>query len=372
METVDRKVILQLIWMDVLRATASMAIILHHWLLLMPYRRNSPVVDALVSFSGDFVYLFFIISGLGLTLAHWGRPSLSWKQWALHRFHKVIFPFWIIVFCTFLLAQVMRMAGVEIPGKPYSVLTLFTYLSFTRNFFPDALTLNGTLWFMPVLVGLYALFPGLMWITRKWGILVCLITACLVGYSAKLLCGFLDYPTDYQRALPFFYLPEFTLGILLGYILARRPVWMKAFYAPSMVLGMGVYFLALRLPALMDGAWLFDETLRAIGIWLIAWPVCAWAAGTSHHRRTATLRKWGKISFAAYLIHCPLIIYLLKPGVFAFGFTAADPGLMVTLGFIYLWMVYLLSRSISHRIDGLVKRIRTMGMARALAWRQGY
>lgn len=346
---------------DAIRAVACIAIVLHHWLLLMPYRRNSQIVDALVAFSGDFVYLFFIISGLGLTLSHLRRPSLSWKKWALKRFEKIILPFWVVVTATFALAHVMRLGGIEIPGKPYSPYTLMAHLSFARNFFPDTLTLNGTLWFMPVLIGLYALFPGLMWMIRKFGVLISLSTASLTGYASKMICGYMGHPVEYQHALPLFYLPEFVLGVLLGCMLNQRRSLLKPWPFPCMLAGVAVYLSAEALPAVWDAAWLFDDTLRAIGLWLIMWPVCCRLAGRSHKRGLEGLLKWSRVSFIAYLIHCPLIIYLLRPAAFRLGLVPSNAVAMAGLGVLYVWLIFLLAKSLHGFIEKSFEGIRSTG-----------
>ncbi|MEJ2587445.1 MAG: acyltransferase [Deltaproteobacteria bacterium] len=341
---------------DAMRAMACIAIVLHHWLLLMPYRKNSDLVDALVSFSGDFVYVFFILSGLGLTLSYFRRPSMPWKKWARTRFKKIVLPFWIVVLLTFVLAHLMRVAGIEISGKPYALSTLIAYLSFTRNFFPDSFTLNGTLWFMPVIIGLYALFPCLIWMIRKWGILLTLSAVCLVGYSAKLMSEALGCPVDYQRALPLFYLPEFMTGVLMGYLLSHRADSRKGFPLPWVILGLIFYLSAGQLPAWFDTAWVFDETLRAIGVWLMMWPVCARLNREPPGPWIGRLVKWSSISFVAYLIHCPLITYLLKPAALRLGISSLNPVAMVVLGAGYVWLIYLLGRRIAYWIHHLASR----------------
>jgi peptidoglycan/LPS O-acetylase OafA/YrhL len=157
---------LESVWMDMLRGLAILAVVIHHWLLFIPYE-SSPITlfsfaELIQNGAGTTVHLFFILSGCGLTLSYFKKGAFSWGQWVRRRFGKIVVPLWVIITLTFVLVNLLNAIHSEVFESRYSWLGLFTYLTFTRNFYSPAWGLNPTLWFMPVIFGLYVLFPILI------------------------------------------------------------------------------------------------------------------------------------------------------------------------------------------------------------------
>ncbi len=71
--------------LDTLRGLAVLAVIVHHWLSYIS-RGEAPTIinsagDLIQVIAGTMVHLFFILSGLGLTLSASGSSRVVWEKW---------------------------------------------------------------------------------------------------------------------------------------------------------------------------------------------------------------------------------------------------------------------------------------------------
>lgn len=162
---------LDAVWMDMLRSLAILAVVIHHWLLFNPYSSSvrifTNIADLIQTLAGTVVHLFFILSGCGLTVSYFKKGAVSWREWAKRRFRKIVAPYLIIVTATFVLANFMNFIFSNAVKTSFSPFSLLTYLTYTRNFYSPGWGLNPTLWFMPVIIGLYILFPFLVRTLKK-------------------------------------------------------------------------------------------------------------------------------------------------------------------------------------------------------------
>ena len=97
-------------------------------------------------------------------------------------------PYWIAVIVVFAAANLSYLwapAGWE---ASYSWVTLLAYLSFLRNIYAPAWTLNSAFWFMPALIGLYVLFPLLLAMLRRTGMTGLMVFSLLLTNVAIALC----------------------------------------------------------------------------------------------------------------------------------------------------------------------------------------
>jgi len=141
-------------------------------------------------------------------MSYFRRGDLSWSQWARRRFKKIIVPYWIVITFTFILVTLANYVSSEFVTDSYSWRSVFTYVTFTRNFYSPGWGLNPTMWFMPVIVGLYVLFPVLVKVLEKYGAFLLLTISTLVTYGSITLCIVLEHPVSHQTALPLFLLPD--------------------------------------------------------------------------------------------------------------------------------------------------------------------
>ena len=96
---------------------------------------------------------FFMLSGLGLGLS---KRSVKLPGFWLHRLRKIAIPYVLWTAFYFLLNHRAELAGLQ----PLRILGMF-----------GRLLLNGGaashLWFLPVLLQLYLIYPGLKWLMRR-------------------------------------------------------------------------------------------------------------------------------------------------------------------------------------------------------------
>lgn len=289
---------------NIARSVAIIAIVMHHWLNLPSDDSTfmSGSLSGLEQITGTFVHVFFVLSGYGLLLSHYKTPR-SWGKWAAHRARKILFPYWIIVLLTFFLANAT--------GHDYSWRTLLAYLTLTRNFYDPSWSLNMTLWFMPVIAGLYLCFPVLVKVLELYGSRVLLGTSAIITYGYIIICIAFGRMPEHQNAFFLAHLIEFSLGMALARVSVTKPCqfnWLdtpKAFWGGAFVYG---------LSAIISVKWeygpFFNDILTALGL-------SAMFMGGGRIMAKANLWKvsarLAEASYIIYLTHFPVIIFLVKP-----------------------------------------------------------
>jgi peptidoglycan/LPS O-acetylase OafA/YrhL len=111
-------------WMNGLRAVAVIGVVIHHWLLFVPFVDTRQISGSIAGFvqdvGGTTVQLFFVLSGCGLAVSYLkAREPFFLGQWIRRRFRKVVLPYWIIVAGTFALAN-MASLGSDNQAGSYS------------------------------------------------------------------------------------------------------------------------------------------------------------------------------------------------------------------------------------------------------------
>lgn len=329
-------------WMNATRGMAVGAIVLHHWLLFMPCR-GSEALDFIKTAAGDFVHLFFVLSGCGLTASYWSKGS-DWREWLRRRFTKVVLPFWLIVLFTFLLKNALHFL-FPARAAAHSWLALLAHLTFMRNFYPPAWALNGVLWFMPVIVGLYALFPLLVKLLETRGAFFLMTTAACVAYASILLFHFIGYPSTCQAALPLFHLAEFSFGMLIGRLFIRRPCFRtRASRLLTVPSGASLYGAAWFLRENYAWGWVPYDVSVAIGLFLITFGASLRLKEDNYP--CAVLMRLSSASYVIYLTHGPVLLLLMRP--LLKDATAALHGFsMLASGTIFCFLMLLIARIFS-------------------------
>jgi peptidoglycan/LPS O-acetylase OafA/YrhL len=342
---------LEFAWMDMLRGIAIIAIVIHHWLLFMPYQ-NSQLATLIHTIAGTFVHLFFVLSGCGLTISYFQKRHSSWREWARRRFVRLVAPFWIIITSTFILVNVFHFAIPAFITKSYSWTVLLAYLTFWRNFYSPAWQLNPTFWFMPVILGLYILFPILVKTLEKYGAIVLLATSVLITYPSIYL--FFGLSTDHQSSIPLFHLAEFSLGMSLGYLQLFHPGYFNRLTGFRFLCsGFLLYTIAWAMARFWEYGPSYDDLFTAAGLSLIMLFICQRLKTLSPHKSVKVLTQFSKESYLIYLIHGPLILYLAKPiFVSSIGFQM-NSLMMIALSPIICLIVFLLAKLLSAPMNSL-------------------
>lgn len=186
----------RLVWIDVLKGLAILIVLAHHYMEpglgfkvllssqgLVPSLTRMWEVSLQHSLSGldtalmvtaglgyQGVHLFLVASGFSLALASVNRSrSLSYGAFLKRRVARLLPPYWILVLLLGTIGAVMSLTHWKIPwliGSSKS--DLFVNLFLLRNFAEKWIWIYPSpLWFVPLIVQLYLLFPPLMSAMQK-------------------------------------------------------------------------------------------------------------------------------------------------------------------------------------------------------------
>ena len=228
-----------------LKGLAISAIVFHNFFhLLGPVRENefnfdpsrfdvflhafvhpSTAIQSLFAFYGHFgVQIFIFLSAYGLAKSHWNDPS-SWSSFMWSRIKK-FYPMFGLAILFWALLAAMQMGAVWVfeDTGPH-LLLMFAGIS---NIVPGlGLPPVGPWWFIPFIMQLYAIWPILRWLTRKYGwqgllalSIVCfLVTSIANPVLAHSLINLMATPIGRMRS------------ICLGILAARYPVRINVYLA---------------------------------------------------------------------------------------------------------------------------------------------
>ena len=331
-----------------IRALAISAVILENYFTALPWHPGYSILDVfallLAEVSGTFVHVFFVLSGYGLTLSYLRDGPPSWSAWARHRFLRILVPYWIAVIATFTLANLSYYWAPEGGQAAYSWKTLLAYLTFLRNFYSPGWALNTTLWFMPVIIGLYAMFPLLIRVMQRWGLAALVAVALLVANGSIMACVYWGYPLEHQNTLPLFFVDEFAAGMVLARLAHDHPGFIRRLMGPVyFFLGIGFYEISAaitKFQLLGEGSSTYNDIFTAVGLYLMLLSVCRWISLTFSPGALKLLSNVSRNSYIMYLIHGPIIFFILKPclGDFFRNDVGAVP--MVLSAFIFLMLLF--------------------------------
>ena len=322
--------------LDGLRGVAALAVVLHHLALMMPGFLNGlwPLRDsatASVAWRGltfplhllfsaglEAVFLFFVLSGLVLTLPALRSTWYSWLDYYPRRILRLALP----VLGSVALAVVLLVAvpRYPVPRREEDWLTAGNSLSFrvsdllaTLNVFGARQPMNNPLWSLGWEIVFSLLLPvGLLVAvlvrgrprTAMLAVLGCLILTTLGGI---LVINALTY------------LPMFIAGAVLA---ASLPRWRERIANLTPAAGVVLCVMSLVLvsaPWLVSGisGRLYAPTIGLAVLGCIALVLLAlelpWLARALTRRPVQWL---GRVSFSLYLVHVPVIVtiaYLVGP-----------------------------------------------------------
>lgn len=195
----------RLYYLDFIRAISTIVIVLTHFNAIYlynvsPARPECAVVTLWVSniYIGSFgVSLFLIISGAALMYVYGAREKVDWKRFYKQRFMTIYPMFWIAYFFVFLY-HTYKYNGI-MQGIPKRNI-IFTILGM------DGLLLNAQAkvfyligeWFLGVIIILYILFPLLLFLMKKYpvilGVMVMVIYCVTVALGDKSVSVFVRLP----------------------------------------------------------------------------------------------------------------------------------------------------------------------------------
>jgi len=350
-------------WMDWLRGYAVLMIIFHHWISFLYKQTNVEIIDKLVdllyTFSGNSVHLFFVLSGAGLAVSFFTKP-VQWNKWFIKRMQKIIFPFWIVVIVTFAIINYSHYFILSFTKDSFDIKVLISYITLTRNFYEPAINFNLSLWFIPNIVGLYLVFPILITSFSKMNKIGFLFITLFISYCSILLFMLMGLSVIHQNSMFLFFVFEFTFGIYIGYRAVFLPIneSIKKMIL-SLLLGFSFYSISYYLVIKTSWGGNFNKPFTSLGLFFITFPLFFWIS-----RLFPMLFKYFKkissASYYMYLIHFPIIFYLLIPYKGRFPDNISMSLLLfITTYVVFCWIVYSVSRKAECIVNKCIQKITT-------------
>lgn len=364
--------------LDGLRGVAALVVVFYHLFeIARPYlivSSGAAPLDGITPYSiwltspasiavagPQAVYVFFVLSGLVLTLSVVRKPSFDWIAYYPSRLIRLYLPAVAsLALSVTLILLVPRVPNNEFSGSwillnaltvaPVQLLREATLTVIAPQY-------NGVLWSLYLEVAFSVLLPAFVAfaiLTRRWW--------WAAGLAALACAAAGIEADDYGFKL----LPVFFLGSIIAVkiadverLLARINTWRLRHLVWSVLLGLGLSLMipAVFVPALftMPHGWTLIQLGWVVGAVLIVVACFGWQV-------LATLLEsrvpawFGKISFSLYLVHVPVLVTLTFlwggkdwPVVGLVGIP-----LSILVGWGFYWAVerpsHRLARYVSHRV----------------------
>ncbi|MGG7464754.1 acyltransferase family protein [Plantibacter sp. YIM 135347] len=363
--------------MDGLRGLAAVIVLASHVMLTVPSLAavlyTAGVATGLNAFETAIAYsplhvfwagqeavvVFFVLSGLVLTLPVLKRPGFAWARYYPKRLVRLYVPvFAAVAFGVLLVVLVPRAdpggLGAWIENRPTS--PSFTGIVRDLTLVAGPSRLISPLWSLQWEVIFSLLLPVYVWIATRWKAGVAIKVVLLLALVALGIT---------LRVSALIYLPMFACGTLLAVHLEtvrrvtarmRNHAWV---WSGLLALALATSHWTLA-PFISSRFLDYSVLLAFIGC---AWLVIAsmFADGFRRFLESRVLQWLGLISFSLYLTHEPIVIaitFLSGPGQ---AWLVALVGIPVAL--IIAWLFYLLVERPSHRLAQWVGNLGLWTMA---------
>ena len=323
---------------DSLRGVAILMVILYHvhaWLPGLSALPSWYMFPISLGYSG--VDLFFVLSGFSLYYA-WLRQEMNAKEvdvkkYYWRRFWR-IYPPYLIAFIVPLIPFVFTAPADAFKEAIWHIFLLHNY---SQHYFYGA---NGPLWSIAVEAQFYILFPLIVLLMKRWGIVQVVIAGIVIGLiyrtGVSLYFDDLTYrqvPKPYLQGFWLARIPNFLLGILLAFYWTHLNENEK--HKPKQgffILLSGLVMLSVTWIIIFyfrHGSMIFRELGFALGYALIVLGVLKGAMQSVLSAKPLLFS--GKISYSLYLTHAPVILLLGKYARKFFGDISIPQGFIIML-----------------------------------------
>lgn len=296
-------------------------------------------------FGWQGVHIFIVLSGFGLTYSCLNKQNISWKHWYIKRAERILPVYWLVSLFGFLFLTCINLRQDNLAiNFVESLGRLILDLSLLRNFYYKTIFNypNDQLWFVPLIVGMYMIFPWLYKLIIKHrtikNYLIILIGAITTEFIYRATSIYLldGAPVGFQTPLwglplqieplnlipnnflfpfqlhaPFGQFPariaEFTLG-MIGAVLfvENKHIFNKIFSNSMLVLGIVIWLAGYTLVYVGLWGWIFASFLIALGI--ILWTInLAWFCQQKFSLLFLNFSHLGKWSYYIFLTHSVFI-----------------------------------------------------------------
>jgi hypothetical protein len=357
-------------WMDWLRGYAVLMIIFHHWISFLYKQTHVEIIDKLVdllyTYSGNSIHLFFVLSGAGLAVSYFTKP-VQWNKWFIKRMQRIIVPFWIAVIVTYAVINCIHYFIPSFIKDSFDIKVLISYITLTRNFYEPAHDFNLSLWFIPNIVGLYLVFPTLITSFSKMNRFGFLFITLCVSYCSIVLFMLMGLSVIHQNSVFLFFIFEFTFGIYIGYRSVFLPI-NESTKKMVLLLLLGFLFYSISYYLVMKTSWggNFNKPFTSLGLFFITFPLF-FGISRLFPMLFTYFKKISSASYYMYLIHFPIVFYLLRPFKDCFPDNISTRLISFIITYmVFCWIIYSVSRKSENIVNKFVKKV-TMSFDPALS-----
>jgi peptidoglycan/LPS O-acetylase OafA/YrhL len=346
-------------FIDGLRGLAVLLVVISHsWIHTSRYSLGLVDSSLNLGVASVGVNLFMVISGFCLAYPLVMKDSIKPVQvrnFFQRRFIRIVPPYYaalgLFIALPWLaegLYWLLGLAHATTFHRP-DLLTVLSHGGFIHNLLTSSNTLNGSFWSLELELQFYLIFPALILVARRFGVLPMILgVVVLTAVWRALTAAWLSGPGTAQALTigvawsGLGRLAEFALGILAAVLLLRYPQRISSVLCFG--LAMACIWFAINNVILEYGQFsTWPDIILGLGFFFL---LLSAARGLFHRLFMLKPLRWvGTISYSIYLTHEPLIheMYSWKPGLqgwTAFGvYTASSLLPLIAVGYLFYRLV---------------------------------
>jgi peptidoglycan/LPS O-acetylase OafA/YrhL len=257
------------------------------------------------------VALFIIASGFGLVTSQLcqiqrGTPVSNSQFW-LNRCER-IYPMWLLIHVICIVSWLITGWGLSSTNwRTWVSLTGWRILPSTPFYFASAW------WFIGLILQLYLIYPWLWQGLERWGTKRFLLACCGLGLGVRAI-GFFCLPKWASLwsmgVFGLARLPEFALGMVLGYVFYRFPVKIDRWIRQIVLINLVILTVGTAAGLTWTGA-IFFHLLTGSSLSFLLY-VGLSKLTTMNGQILVKIFQWfGRHSYGFFLVHAPLLALLL-------------------------------------------------------------
>ena len=289
----------RLVFLDALRALASIAIVLHHFALYAPLRDLAapllgPLLDWLMH-NARATQVFFVVGGYVMARSMAGKiwNLRQLRLFLLQRYCRLGIPY-LVTMAFVLVAYVFARGWLpeDVTGGRVTLQQLFAHLVFLQGIIGEE-HLSAGFWFICINFQLGLLYAVLLCLRDTARYRNCDISK-VVGWGLAAFSLFYFNLDSSLENWALYFFPYFYMGIIINRAVQRNGV-AKEFSL----------YLAL-IAAALSYEWRWRLAMAAVvGMVVYASEKSGWGA---HWPKSPLIAKLGKISYSLFLVHFPVLV----------------------------------------------------------------
>jgi hypothetical protein len=143
--------------------------------------------------------------------------------------------------------------------------------------------------------------------------------------------------------------------MLIGYSIHFHPHMLHTFVNAKMVFyGGGFYVLSWAMRKFWSHGDAYNDLFTAVGLFLPTLYVAEWMHRHWGEQPARVFSQLSKESYLMYLIHGPIILYIVRPILIKLDRLPLNPVTAMALGLIYCGVVFLLAKVVSPVINAVI------------------